>query len=272
MGDPGCFGERSFKQRPESETTTQKPRAFFCWVVVPPNYDSSPSYFWSLRKLPSETSITLLDMKSLSWSIVGMVIKLTKQKLKVFILTWLWLKKQESEWNFKTGRIHMVDRKRPCSPPKGFDWVRQCGEFQNFSPAGTGRPFDLARASWWLQMLSFCFQTTRVFASGKLVVLAPCNLGLQLQNPILRSESRHSRKFFFIVGHQHQSLRTCMPRNQLVIKSHLTLMSILHEVPGSIDSIIPLHPQIILHEVAKSTLSKSEGKLPPMGEVAHQQG
>ena len=36
-------------------------------------------------------------MKSLSWSIVGMVIKLTKQKLKVFILTWLWLKKQESE-------------------------------------------------------------------------------------------------------------------------------------------------------------------------------
>ena len=29
MGDPGCFGERSFKQRPESETTTQKPRAFF---------------------------------------------------------------------------------------------------------------------------------------------------------------------------------------------------------------------------------------------------
>ena len=57
----------------------------------------SPSYVWSLRKLPSETSITLLDMKSLSWSIVGMVIKLTKQKLKVFILTWLWLKKQESE-------------------------------------------------------------------------------------------------------------------------------------------------------------------------------
>ena len=27
----------------------------------------------------------------------AMVIKLTKQKLKVFILTWLWLKKQESE-------------------------------------------------------------------------------------------------------------------------------------------------------------------------------
>ena len=44
-----------------------------------------------------DTSATLPDMKSLSWSIVGMVIKLTKQKLKVFILTWLWLKKQESE-------------------------------------------------------------------------------------------------------------------------------------------------------------------------------
>ena len=43
-----------------------------------------------------DTSTTLPDMKSLSWSIVGMVIKLTKQKLKVFILTWLWLKKQES--------------------------------------------------------------------------------------------------------------------------------------------------------------------------------
>ena len=28
MGDPGCFGERSFQQRPESETTTQKPRHF----------------------------------------------------------------------------------------------------------------------------------------------------------------------------------------------------------------------------------------------------
>jgi len=66
-------------------------------VVVPPNSDSSLSYVWSLRKLPTETSITLLDMKSLSWSIVGMVFKLTKQKLKVFILTWLWLKKQESE-------------------------------------------------------------------------------------------------------------------------------------------------------------------------------
>ena len=174
MGDPGCFGERSFKQRPESETTTQKPRSFFCWVVVPPNSDSSPSYVWSLRKLPSETSITLLDMKSLSCSIVGMVIKLTKQKLKVFILTWLWLKKQETEWkSLKRGGIHMVDIKRLCSPPTGFDWVRQCEKFQNFSPAGTGGPFYLAMASWWLQMLSFCFQTTRVFASGKLVVLAP---------------------------------------------------------------------------------------------------
>ena len=47
----------------------------------------------------------------------------------------------------KLEEIHMVDRKRPCSSPKGFDRVRQCGEFQNFSPAGTGRPFDLARAS-----------------------------------------------------------------------------------------------------------------------------
>ena len=28
MGDPGCFDERSFQQRPESETTTQKPRPF----------------------------------------------------------------------------------------------------------------------------------------------------------------------------------------------------------------------------------------------------
>ena len=46
---------------------------------------------------PSETSTTLPDMKSLPWSIVGKVIKLTKQKLKVFILTWLCLKKQESE-------------------------------------------------------------------------------------------------------------------------------------------------------------------------------
>ena len=55
-------------------------------------------------------------------------------------------------------------------------------------------------------------------------------------------------------------------------KSHLTLMSILHEVPGSIDSIIPLHPQIILHEIAKSTVSKSEGKLPLMGEGARQDG
>ena len=28
---------------------------------MPSNYDSSPSYVWSLRKLPSETSITLLE-------------------------------------------------------------------------------------------------------------------------------------------------------------------------------------------------------------------
>ena len=55
-------------------------------------------------------------------------------------------------------------------------------------------------------------------------------------------------------------------------KSHLTLMSILYEVPGSIDSIILLHPQIILHEVAKSTVSKSEGKLLPMGEGVRQEG
>ena len=61
MEDPGCFGERSFKQRPESETTTQKPRAFFlsggatkfrfitvlCLVIEKTsfkNLDNSPGY------------------------------------------------------------------------------------------------------------------------------------------------------------------------------------------------------------------------------------
>ena len=61
MGDPGCFGERSFQQRPESETTTQKPRHFLlsggatklrfysvlCLVIEKTsfgNLDNSPGY------------------------------------------------------------------------------------------------------------------------------------------------------------------------------------------------------------------------------------
>ena len=61
MEDPGCFGERSFKHRPESKTTTQKPRAFFlsggatklrfysalCLVIEKTyfgNLDNSPGY------------------------------------------------------------------------------------------------------------------------------------------------------------------------------------------------------------------------------------
>ena len=55
-------------------------------------------------------------------------------------------------------------------------------------------------------------------------------------------------------------------------KSHLTLMSILHKVPGSIDSIIPLHPYVILHEVAESTFSKRDGKPPLWGEGNPQGG
>ena len=61
MGDPGYFGERSFKHRPESETTTQKPRHFLlsggatkfrfitvlCLVIEKTsfgNLDNSPGY------------------------------------------------------------------------------------------------------------------------------------------------------------------------------------------------------------------------------------
>ena len=49
-------------------------------------------------------------------------------------------------------------------------------------------------------------------------------------------------------------------------------MQSLSRVGVNIDSIIPLHPHVILHEVAESTFSKSEGKLPPMGEGAPQGG
>ena len=61
MGDPGCFGERSFKQRSESDATTQKPRHFLlsgggtkfrfitilCLVIEKTsfgNLDNSPGY------------------------------------------------------------------------------------------------------------------------------------------------------------------------------------------------------------------------------------
>ena len=44
-------------------------------------------------------------------------------------------------------------------------------------------------------------------------------------------------------------------------------MQSLFRVAVNIDSIIPLHPHVILHEVAESTVSKSDGKPPPLEKV-----
>ena len=64
--DPECFDKRSFQQRPIRAVTTQTPWAFLVlWVVVPPNYDSSPSYVWSLRKLRSRLADWKPDLISL---------------------------------------------------------------------------------------------------------------------------------------------------------------------------------------------------------------